>query len=117
MEEDDCQMGSGESRFSLYIRENPGADFIAAFIVALIIVAFVYSFDKDIANELTNFAFFSLVAGVILQALALRRDKEDSSRKRVVHEPDGSEAHHFRIEGETANSKLMGFVLSRPVFD
>ena len=76
MEEDDCQMGSGESRFSLHIRENPGADFIAAFIVALIIVAFVYSFDKDIANELTNFAFFSLVAGVILQALALRRDKK-----------------------------------------
>ena len=68
-------MGSSKSRISLYIRENPGADFFAAFIVALIIVAFIYSFDEDIANELTNFAFFSLVAGVILQALALRRDR------------------------------------------
>ena len=69
-------MGSTESRISLYIRENPGADFIAAFIVALIIVAFLYSFDETIANELTNFAFFSLVAGVILQALALRNHRE-----------------------------------------
>jgi hypothetical protein len=58
------------------IRENPGADFIAAFIITLIIVALIYPITKDIANELTNFAFFSLVAGVILQALALRRDKK-----------------------------------------
>ena len=72
-------MGSTKSRISLYIRENPGADFIAAFIVALIIVAFIYPFAEDIANELTNFAFFSLVVGVILQALALRRKKEDAS--------------------------------------
>lgn len=68
-------MVSTESRISGYVRENPGADFIVAFIVALIIVAFVYPFDADIANELINFAFFSLVAGVILQVLALRRDK------------------------------------------
>lgn len=95
-------MSSSKSRISLYIRENPGADFIAAFIVALIIVALIYPFAEDIANELTNFAFFSLVAGVILQALALRRDKEDSSSKRAVNEPDDSEAgpHHFRIENE-----------------
>jgi predicted ABC-type exoprotein transport system permease subunit len=72
-------MASTKSRISLYIRENPGADFIAAFIVALIIVALIYPFTADIANELTNFAFFSLIAGVILQALALRRKKEDST--------------------------------------
>ena len=65
------------SRISQYIRENPGADFIAAFIVTMIIIALIYPLTQDIANELTNFAFFSLVAGVILQALALRR-KEDS---------------------------------------
>jgi hypothetical protein len=71
-------MDSTESRISLYIRENPGADFIAAFIIMLLIVACVYPYDPDIADELTNFAFFSLVAGVILQVLALRRNKEDS---------------------------------------
>ena len=74
------QMVTTKSRISSYIRENPGADFIAAFIVTLIIVALIYPFTEDIANELTNFAFFSLVAGVILQVLALRNRREKSER-------------------------------------
>ena len=69
-------MASTVSRISLYLRDNPGADFIAAFIITLIIVALIYPYTEDIANELTNFAFFSLVAGVILQALSLRRKKD-----------------------------------------
>jgi len=64
------------SRISRYVRENPGADFILAFIITLIIVALIYPFAEDIANELTNFGFFSLVAGVILQVLALRNRTE-----------------------------------------
>jgi len=67
------------SRISSYIRENPGADFILAFIIMLIIVALIYPFTPDLANELTNFAFFSLVVGVILQALTLRPNKENSA--------------------------------------
>ena len=66
------------SRISRYIRENPGADFIAAFLITLIIVALIYPITENIANELTNFAFFSLVAGVILQFLTLRRIKKTS---------------------------------------
>ena len=63
------------------MRENPGADFIAAFIAALILVAFIYPFVPDIANEIVNFAFFSLVAGVILQILSLRRSSKPSDQK------------------------------------
>lgn len=73
MWEDDRVMSP---RISRYLHENPGADFIAAFIITLIIVALIYPFAADIANELTNFAFFSLVAGVILQTLTLRRNKK-----------------------------------------
>jgi len=72
-------MGSHKSGIRLYLRDNPGADFIAAFVVALIIAAFIYPFDQDIANGLTYFAFFSLLVGVVLQALTLRGDKKDSS--------------------------------------
>ncbi len=62
------------SKISRHLRENPGADFVAAFIIALIIIALVYLFDVEIANELANFAFFTLVAGVVLQILALWRE-------------------------------------------
>lgn len=72
-------MGPRKSRVRLYIQDNPGADFITAFILVLIIVAFIYPFDQDIANGLTDFAFFSLIAGVILQVLALLRNKKDSA--------------------------------------
>ena len=61
------------SKLTGYLLENPGADFVAAFILALIVVAFVYPFDRYIADRVANFAFFSLVAGVVLQVLALRR--------------------------------------------
>ena len=60
-------------KLSRYLLENPGADFIAAFILALIVIAFIYPFHREIAEKVANFAFFSLVAGVVLQVLALRR--------------------------------------------
>jgi len=69
-------MTSAESKISRYILQNPGGDFVAASIATLILVAFIYPFAEDIANELTNFGFFSLVAGVILQVLALRNRTE-----------------------------------------
>ena len=58
---------------SRYLQENPGADFVAAFIVSLIVIALVYPFSRDIAEKIASFAFFSLVAGVILQALSMGR--------------------------------------------
>jgi hypothetical protein len=73
-------MPSPKSRVSDYLRENPGADFIAAFIIALVLAALIYPFGPDIANEIVNFAFFSLVAGVILQILSLRRSNKPPDR-------------------------------------
>ena len=66
-----------ESRFLRYTLENPGADFVAAFIVALIIVAIIYPLNQDMANEIMNFAFFSLIIGVVLQVIALGLHRGD----------------------------------------
>lgn len=51
---------------------------MAAFIVSLIVIALVYPFSNDIANKIANFAFFSLVAGVILQVLSLDRKEAET---------------------------------------
>ena len=64
---------------SHYLRENPGADFIAAFIVALIAATIVNFYDRDLANEYAMLAFFSLVASVILQTLTMRSRKKQRS--------------------------------------
>ena len=61
------------SQLSKYLQENPGADFVVAFILALLIVALVYPLDRDIADKIVSFAFFSLVSGVVLQVLTLRQ--------------------------------------------
>jgi hypothetical protein len=66
------------SQLSKHLQENPGADFVAAFIGALIVSAAVYAFDRQIAEKITEFAFFSLVTGVALQILALRRQARPS---------------------------------------
>jgi len=71
-------MTSAESKISRYILQNPGGDFVAASIATLILVAFIYPFAEDIANEIVTFALVSLIAGVILQVLTLRRHEHDS---------------------------------------
>jgi hypothetical protein len=72
------------SQLSGRLRENPGADFIAAFILALIVVALVYPFDREVADKITNFAFLSLVAGVALQILGLRTERKDLPEKETA---------------------------------
>jgi len=42
------------------------------------------SSTADIANELANFVFFSLVAGVILQALTTRRRLTEEKADTIV---------------------------------
>jgi Na+/H+-dicarboxylate symporter len=65
-----------------YLAENPGADFVAAFILALVFVAFIYPFSKDIAEKIMNVAFFSLIVGVILQVLSFKRRPVDALEAR-----------------------------------
>ena len=68
------------SQLSKHLQENPGADFVVAFILALLIVALVYPLDGEIANKIASFAFLSLVAGVVLQVLALGRTSGQGAR-------------------------------------
>jgi uncharacterized membrane protein len=68
-------MSSSESGITRYLRKNPGADFIVSFLLALMIVAFVYHFDRGLASEFANLALVSLMAGIILQGLSLRRNR------------------------------------------
>jgi hypothetical protein len=78
-----------KSQLSGRLRENPGADFVVAFILALLIVAFAYPLDRDIADKIANFAFLSLVAGVALQILGLRTERKDLPEKETARvEPE-----------------------------
>lgn len=63
-------------RARAYVRENPGSPFVAAFIALLISAAVSFSAGRgDLANELSIYAYFSLLAGVVLQAVAAIRDR------------------------------------------
>jgi len=62
------------SQLSKRLRENPGADFLVAFILALLVVAVVYPLDRDIVDKIASFSFVSLVAGVVLQVLAQKSE-------------------------------------------
>jgi len=90
-------MPSNKSRVSDYLRENPGGDFIIAFIVALMVVAVIYPFAPDVANEIVNFAFFSLVAGVALQILSSQR--KSPGRSEELNVPAGE------LEGNSRSVK------------
>jgi hypothetical protein len=58
-----------------YLKENPGAIFILVFILALIVIAVIYSRDRALADELATNAFYFLVVGVLLQLVAVARQK------------------------------------------
>jgi hypothetical protein len=58
-----------------YLKENPGAPFILVFILALVVIAIIYSYDRALADELATNAFYFLVVGVLLQVIAVARQK------------------------------------------
>jgi len=62
-------------RVPSYVKENPGAFFILVFILALIVIAVIYTYDRALADELATNAFYFLVVGVLLQVVALARQK------------------------------------------
>ena len=56
-----------------YVRHNLGAPFIIAFIVLLITSAIMFSInDTYYANLLSEYAYFAILLGVILQAISLK---------------------------------------------
>ena len=57
-----------------YLKENWGAPFIAAFIIALLICAVLVSFGNiDLANAIGDYSFLLLVLGVALMTLSAYR--------------------------------------------
>ena len=60
-------------RARIYLKQNMGAPLIIAFVVLLISAAVSFSFgDSYWANVLSEWAYFAILAGVILQVISLR---------------------------------------------
>ena len=65
--------------FPEYLRKHPGAIPILVFILTLVVVAVIYPYNRVLADELITNAFYFLVVGVILQAIACARSKKPSN--------------------------------------
>jgi len=65
--------------FPEYLRRNPGAIPILVFVLTLIVVAVIYPYNRVLADELVTNAFYFLVVGIILQAIASARCKKPST--------------------------------------
>ena len=85
---------SAVSRAPGYLKENPGAPFIIAFQAMLITCAIMMAQGgEEMANELAIYAFYSLVAGVILQFIAfLKYGGENEERHPSGSGDEGEEA-------------------------
>lgn len=56
-----------------YLKENPGSPLILTFILSLILAAATYSVNATLANDIVTNTFLLLIAGIILQVIALTR--------------------------------------------
>lgn len=67
-------------RARAYVRENLGAPFIIAFIVLLAAAAIMSSLNySHYANLFSEYAYFSILIGVILQVVSLKAGKRNRS--------------------------------------
>jgi hypothetical protein len=71
------------ARIKGYVRENWGAPFIVGFMLLLMVAAASLSMNlADLANEVAIFAYYALVAGVVLQmASFLKYNKRNGENK------------------------------------
>jgi len=81
-------------RVPSYVKENPGAFFILVFILALIVIAVIYTYDRALADELATNAFYFLVVGVLLQVIALARQKRSDEAEPVPTKEQASLGQH-----------------------
>jgi len=56
-----------------YLKENTGSPLILTFILSLIFAAATYSAHATLANDIVTKTFLLLIAGIILQVIALAR--------------------------------------------
>ena len=59
-----------------YFRENWGFPFIAGFLLLLFSSAILLAASIDYAETIANFAYFSLVIGVVLQLVCLGKNRK-----------------------------------------
>jgi len=60
-----------------YIKENPGAPFIIGFIILLVAAAIALAVNMEgTANTLAEYAYYSLVIGVLLQIAVLIKERK-----------------------------------------
>jgi hypothetical protein len=65
-----------------YVRENWGAPFVVAFMLLLVVAAASLAIGLDfLANEVAVYAYFALVAGVVLQLVCFLKYGERSYDK------------------------------------
>lgn len=70
------------SRIKRYFRENWGAPLIIEFILLLMVAAASLSIGLDfLANEVAVYAYYALVAGVVLQFVCFLKYGENSGNK------------------------------------
>ncbi len=68
---------SGLKNMPTFLIENPGTPFIAAFVFLLLASAVYFSAgNQNLANVLSEYAYYAILIGVVLQAISLRRKKE-----------------------------------------
>jgi len=65
-----------KSRIREYFRENPGAIFILAFQILLMITAItLIDGNQSLANEIAVYGYYLLVVGIILQIITFLRKR------------------------------------------
>jgi len=71
------------ARIKGYVRDNWGAPFIVGFMLLLMVAAASLSMGlADLANEAAIFAYYALVAGVVLQLVSfLKYNKRNGEKK------------------------------------
>jgi hypothetical protein len=76
-----------KGRFMNYLKENCGGPFILCFILFLIVAAlFLAKGVEPVANEIATYAFYFLVAGVVLQLICHLKygSKDEKKFKRPI---------------------------------
>jgi len=69
-------------RIKRYFRENLGAPFVIGFQVLLLVAAgFLVLGNSALANEVAVYAYYSLVAGVVLQLISFVRQGKEAEKK------------------------------------
>lgn len=66
-------------RGHLNYADSLGTAFVVAFIVLLLAAAVSFSYnDSNLANQLSEYAYFSILIGVILKAISIRGKPRDN---------------------------------------